>query len=462
MFNRCSAILVTLILGLYSTGLSAYSDFSIETAKKSIVTVEVNGLMGSKTLINAIPITANLLLVPTKSVSRVGLRLTIDEEDVAIAGKYAKEGLTLISYPKGELTPVVLANNEGEAERNLFVVNREDNVVFGTKLKSSTGELEVLSMNISTSLISHTGSAVFNNCGELIGIFDETLGSEFAQAISLSKLKTAVKDIDGLNYSSSDCPSELQKRKLELTKIQADAAAKQKAADEALQQARKEISKQETLNQQKLAKVEQDSKSELEEIKSQLTKEIDAKQAENDKALSELEAKNVETQEALSKAKETAKIAEEKQKSVIIGAIIFIILALIAAILITRRSKNTNNLDIDDQEDESIATLTFDVLIRGKEVGVKIPAELVIRPQGVILGRSATDCDFVIDSPELSRSHIKLTAKDSIIYVEDLGSANGSSINGLKMQPAQLVALHHGDELELAASMFFVEFKERQ
>jgi pSer/pThr/pTyr-binding forkhead associated (FHA) protein len=105
--------------------------------------------------------------------------------------------------------------------------------------------------------------------------------------------------------------------------------------------------------------------------------------------------------------------------------------------------------------------LSFDVLIRGDAVGIKVPAELIARTRGVVIGRSAADSDFVIDSPELSRSHVRLSEKDGILYLEDLGSANGTVLNGLKLKPAQLVALHNGDELELAVSMFAVEFQER-
>jgi hypothetical protein len=472
MTFRYLAFLSTLVVCLFSSGVSAYSDFSSQNANKSVVTAQVSGLVGSTVEINAVALTKNLLLIPTKSVSRVGLKLTIAGENATVIDTFKSEQLTLLSYPTGGLTPVSLAKDLGEPKRNLHVVNLEDDALSGTILEPLTEEPGVISMSMSTALISYTGSAVFNNCGELIGIYDETLGKKLAKAISLTQLNNVVEGIDGLVYSATECPSELYKRAsenerrmMQLKKIEAEAAAKQKAADDALKAARAKMSEQDALNKKALAEAEKDSLDTLEEAKAALTKEMAEKQAESDKAVAELEATKLETEEALRKAKEemlAAKLAEEKRNRLILGGSILAILLLSVIALIIRRSKSSHDLDIDDNlETDDTEALAFDVFIRGNDVGVKVPAELIVRARGVIIGRSATECDFVLDSPELSRSHIRLTQKDGILYLEDLGSANGSSLNGLKLQAGQLVALHHGDELELAVSMFLVEFRDR-
>ena len=127
-----------------------------------------------------------------------------------------------------------------------------------------------------------------------------------------------------------------------------------------------------------------------------------------------------------------------------------------------RRAKRNSIQELDeDLEQDTNPLLSFDVFVRGDSVGIKVPAELIARERGVVIGRSAADSDFVIDSPEISRAHMRLAEKDGILYLEDLGSANGTSLNGVKLQTAQLVALHHEDTLELAATVFSVEFKDR-
>ena len=85
----------------------------------------------------------------------------------------------------------------------------------------------------------------------------------------------------------------------------------------------------------------------------------------------------------------------------------------------------------------------------------------MLRERGVLIGRSAADCDFVLDAPSISRSHIRLTQKDGVIYIEDLGSANGTMLNAKRLLPSQPSALHDNDDLELADSSFSVEIRGR-
>jgi len=51
-----------------------------------------------------------------------------------------------------------------------------------------------------------------------------------------------------------------------------------------------------------------------------------------------------------------------------------------------------------------------------------------------VLGRRP-DCDLHLDHPNVSSEHAQFVAKDSGWYVEDLGSRNGTLINGRRLQP---------------------------
>ena len=94
-------------------------------------------------------------------------------------------------------------------------------------------------------------------------------------------------------------------------------------------------------------------------------------------------------------------------------------------------------------------------------MSLKLPEELLARERGVTIGRSAADCDFVLDAPSISRSHLRAILRDGLIYVEDLGSANGTRLNGKQLQPSQMAALHDNDDLEIADSHFSVEVRLR-
>lgn len=474
MNNRLPALLILLMCISSSNIASAYTDYSTVKASESVVLVKVSSLLDSGTDINAIAITPNLLLVTMASVSRVSLDITIDGKNATVVETYNKEGLALLSYPTGGLTPAIFAKEAGQSKRIIHLTNHAGDELSGTLLKSATDQSSQIDISISPALLSFTGSAVFNNCGEIIGIYDSTKGSKVAAAISLPLINSAIGSVSGMQYSLTNCPSEVDKRVIEEevraaenARIEAAAEAKQDSTNEELRAAREKTAQQAKVAENDLAEADKKSRESLEEAQTALALAQEQKAtAEAEKTATE--AEKVATEEAL-RISEAAAVsaaseeAERKRKLLIMGGIALGLLLVAGIGIYYFRSRRSSAADNDDlHEPKEGAVFSYDVLIRGAEVGIKVPAELIARPRGVVIGRSAIDSDFVIDSPELSRSHIRLSEKDGILYIEDLGSANGTILNGLKLPPANLVALHHGDELELAVSIFSVEFQERQ
>jgi hypothetical protein len=491
--NRATSLLSFLMLSLLSAASLGYTDFSNPQASKSVVIVKVKGLLGSDPDINAVALTPNLLLATLKSVSGLSVKLTIDGKDAKVVNSYKTEGLALLSYPAGGLTPAILSRgpDSGESKRIIHAVSQNGDPVSGSLIDFNSAQLGIVGMSMSKALLSQTGAGVFNNCGELVGIYDQSTNARVATAISLPMINSAIVDVSGTNYSATDCPSEAEKRVFEedirtLAREKADAEAeeKQKTADETLRLTLEKNTELEEAARKELSEVERKSKKSIEEIQAELAlakKEVAEKEAlaEEQEALAEetealaeqaklkIEAEKLAIEESLRESKEeliaaAAKQDKQQETLLMIGAIVLGLLLVVAIIIYFRRSKKTDNDDITNAiTAENAETLAFDILIRGENVGVKIPAELIARPRGVVIGRSAADCDFVMDSPEVSRAHIRLSEKDGVLYIEDLGSANGTVLNGLSLKPAQPVAMHHGDALELAVSMFSVEFREQ-
>ncbi len=75
----------------------------------------------------------------------------------------------------------------------------------------------------------------------------------------------------------------------------------------------------------------------------------------------------------------------------------------------------------------------------------------VTRP--LTLGR-ALDCDVAIVSPHVSRMHARLELEDDQLYIEDLGSSNGTVVNGRMLQ--QRHPLRHEDEVRFHDIIFRV------
>jgi pSer/pThr/pTyr-binding forkhead associated (FHA) protein len=68
----------------------------------------------------------------------------------------------------------------------------------------------------------------------------------------------------------------------------------------------------------------------------------------------------------------------------------------------------------------------------------------------VLIGRSRR-CDFVVRDPSVSRRHALLIRSEDAWTLYDLGSTNGTRINGWRVERATLRA---GDELELGGTSF--------
>ena len=77
----------------------------------------------------------------------------------------------------------------------------------------------------------------------------------------------------------------------------------------------------------------------------------------------------------------------------------------------------------------------------------------VLTPPRVTVGRSS-ECDIVIDDPNVSRRHAELRAEDGRWIVADLGSTNGVRVNG---RAVERLALEPGDEVAFGRSVLSFE-----
>jgi hypothetical protein len=82
------------------------------------------------------------------------------------------------------------------------------------------------------------------------------------------------------------------------------------------------------------------------------------------------------------------------------------------------------------------------LLIDGKRV--------VISPAGATIGRGRAS-DIVLDDPNVSRQHAEIRPRGGSWVITDLGSTNGSELNGRRLEGSEV--LRSGDEIELGASM---------
>ena len=81
---------------------------------------------------------------------------------------------------------------------------------------------------------------------------------------------------------------------------------------------------------------------------------------------------------------------------------------------------------------------------------------MVVGPAGAKLGRSR-QCDVVLNDPNVSREHAEIRPRGGSWVLSDLGSTNGSSLNGRRLTQPEVVK--PGDEIEVGTSLIRFELE---
>jgi hypothetical protein len=99
--------------------------------------------------------------------------------------------------------------------------------------------------------------------------------------------------------------------------------------------------------------------------------------------------------------------------------------------------------------------------IEGQQVAVPVAEVVTVGRVSDIPDDSRPDVDlslFNAGDKGVSRKHIKIKRKNILIYVADLGSTNGTMLNGKRLIPNAERLLRNGDELTLGRLKVKVKF----
>jgi pSer/pThr/pTyr-binding forkhead associated (FHA) protein len=78
--------------------------------------------------------------------------------------------------------------------------------------------------------------------------------------------------------------------------------------------------------------------------------------------------------------------------------------------------------------------------------------------QSALIGRAA-DCQIRLALPEISRKHCQLTFQDGQVLLRDLGSSNGTRLNGKPIRPGVDHVVEQGGVIELGPLSCRVEIR---
>jgi hypothetical protein len=118
--------------------------------------------------------------------------------------------------------------------------------------------------------------------------------------------------------------------------------------------------------------------------------------------------------------------------------------------LSTFRPRDFSDGNAEGQGESPLWALRF---ISGKYQGGEFP----LRPhREIIIGRSS-DLDMVLVEDMVSRKHAKITTDDTVVTIQDLGSTNGTFVNGEKVRKAEL---KDGDRILIGTSIIKMVYVE--
>ena len=182
-------------------------------------------------------------------------------------------------------------------------------------------------------------------------------------------------------------------------------------------------------------------------------------------ALQQKEAERLKKEEV----EREAKALEQRQRQILLyGSIIGGVLLLGVVLLIRRKQKRLRTTEQEKQniagaldqaqselsqaaEQDRLRSSAPDVFLEGETppIALKIPGASLVEQTGAVVGRSPAASTFVINHEQVSRQHFRLSLVAQQVMIEDLGSTNGTSIDGVPLEPGNQMPVRDGSRLAL-------------
>lgn len=118
---------------------------------------------------------------------------------------------------------------------------------------------------------------------------------------------------------------------------------------------------------------------------------------------------------------------------------------------------------VRDEEERRLGR-TPDVLLTGadpdgREIALRVPGRAIARPTGAVVGRSPFEGEVVLNHPEVSRRHFRLFVENGSMRIEDLGSTNGTRLDGAALDRGASRSIGVGAQLRVGEIEFTVQLQ---
>lgn len=435
------------------------------------------------------------LVVTTERLVRKADQVLVESADTGariVASVEASDeavDLALLAVPSLQGESVAVASEESAEGRHVYLrvlagVRREG--VFHAKLEPGDGPVRYRITSLSEP--DEVGAPLMNNCGELLGIGwgmpstdSETNAPGFGLSGALADLASFLAKAE-VDYQSAAgaCPS------LADQLVQAEESKKRSEAE------RTALSEEIEAIQQQLEETERQRQAGLEQAEAEAVK-LRNSLGQKNRELETIEASLVDIEDLRTQLGEAVRLhAEEKARSdaeraenqsqerfrlYLIGGL-GAALAVACGLLVWRSKRHRGKLVVKEealrQRDEEIERISSeleasnpvftDLLLlgegpNGQQIRVKVNGNALARVEaGQVLGRSSLNADYVISEESVSRRHALLRVAGNELTVEDMGSYNGTFVDGVRLETGQACPVRDGAEIALGDVDLVVRF----
>ncbi len=324
------------------------------------------------------------------------------------------------------------------------------------------------------------GSVLLNECGNVIGLNMTTPGNDAgARAVSVDSLAgvLAARNIR-MTYAGSECLSEV-----ELARDQAEKAAGQArlARDNAARAQRlaESLEKKLAVSNQRnqtlleqtraarekadiaLAEAEKATRN-AERNRLELERKTASLKAEAEAMMASFESSRIDAEKKFERALRTEKERAVFRERVLLAVSVILVIAVFLTIFVMRRRQGeglSREVSVSAEPDRHGVSrtelhdekLTEFVLDGRDEDGIRyllrISGDQLQSESGVIIGRNPKDSPYIINHADVSRKHARLRMMKNRVFIEDLGSTNGTSVNGQSIEDKGPVSVDSGDQI---------------
>ncbi|MGR3915003.1 MAG: FHA domain-containing protein [Gammaproteobacteria bacterium] len=387
-------------------------------------------------------------------------------------------------------SPYAFARNPAEAQQKVFGIKVTENLAESKAIAGALAKVRLPDSGARAGYYLHNalvgklgaGGPLFNNCGEVTGVIIPqswrlrdmfNAGKESAAAYAVrAEWVLGQFGAQGLMplRAGAVCLSE-----------QAQAAAAQSARESAEQSAAQaSAAKEEAVRRANEAAVAAAAaQTALDEMTTASAVEREDAERRFAEAAEAAAAAQAEREQAARRADETAQTLRDVREAArarektymytgIGGAAALLLLALLAWVLKSRavsraRREKTAMQDLLDEREQNDAriwhapTAFFEGAdSAGQKVTLRIPGASMAADEGAVVGRNPSESDFIINHPQVSRRQFRLFIENDSLMIEDLGSTNGTIVNGQKLHAGETAAMPDNSRVQLSALILSV------